>query len=338
MAGVLVVDRRDSGPADRLVLVGGVRPRLLGQGDEWFTLAGFRDAFAGTLLRGSLNSWQSAWRRRSAPRGRWGSRVADFADQCRWATVVGGGDVRPCLPRLTSLPLVGNACWSRRCLRSDGRTGWRAEAAVLRAGRGGDGLAVKGVPFAYLAMSGALRGLGGEFETAARGTWRQPFCGWTHRVGAAGSGVLVGVRDRIRRVGQRFRRGRNACARRALPVATFTCIRQSTASRAVPGRGGGRLGASGHDRLALFTGAGFAGRSYRVLEDVRVRRSATSGSPRTAASVSFLAAVVIVGLGVPGFGAVSASISTVSAHSWAAIASPWPTSFAFGTVQRYWGL
>jgi hypothetical protein len=121
-------------------------------------------------------------------------------------------------------------------------------------------------------------------------------------------------------------------------VATFTCIRQSTASRAVPGRGGGRLGASGHDRLALFTGAGFAGRSYRVLEDVRVRRSATSGSPRTAASVSFLAAVVIVGLGVPGFGAVSASISTVSAHSWAAIASPWPTSFAFGTVQRYWGL
>ena len=286
MAGVLVVDRRDSGAADRLVLVGGVQsaPSWPGRGVvharglpgrlRRHPVAGFAEF---------LGSQRGGGGRRHG--GRWGSRVADVADQCRWATVVGGGDVR-----LAACPVVPHCPWlatlvgAGRCLRSDRRTGWRAEAAVLRAGRGGDGSG---------RQRRAIR-LPGDVGCAARpwrgvrdrrtGAWREPFCGWTHRVGAAGSGVLVGVRDRIRGVGQRFRRGRNAGARRALPGGDLHPVSgDRQLSRAVPGRGRGRLGASGHDRpCPVATGPGLARPELSGTWRAYASGAAPpSGSPRT---------------------------------------------------------
>ena len=296
-----------------LFLLVAFSPRLLGQGEQWFTLAGFRDAFAGTLLRGSLNS------------------LAVSVAAAVGATAVGGAVAWLTL----RTNVVGRQWWAgamfvlllapsylialgwQRLLEPAGvfdlmgvpagglRQWFYGPVGVVMV------LAVKGVPFAYLAMSGALRGLGGEFETAARVHGGSRFAAGRIALAllapACWSAFAIVFAESVSDFGVAATLAHDA----HFPVATFTLYQaidsfpvQFPVAAAV---GWVLLAMTG---LALLLQArALRGRSYRVLGGrTRPAQRHRLGAPAHVASVSFLAAVVLVGLGVPGFGAVSASM------------------------------
>ncbi len=172
-------------------------------------------------------------------------------------------------------------------------------------------LAVKGLPFAYLAVSGALRGLGDEFTAAARvhggGPWTATRITGALLAPAVWSSFAIVFAESISDFGVAATLANDA----KFPVATYTLY---NAVQAFPvdfpvaaAVGWVLLAMAG---LAVFAqNRALKGRSYRVLggRSRRVRR-VELGRWRRPAVASLLALLVIASLGVPVFGALSASV------------------------------
>lgn len=296
-----------------LFLLVAVSPRLLGQGDAWFTLDGFRGALRGTLLRGTLNSLvvgilTGVVATSIGAAVAWVLLRTDVIWRRFWV-----GSMFVLLLSPSYLVALG---WER-LLEPAGvfdlvgipATGLRhlfyGPFGVVVV------LAVKGVPFAYLAFSGALRGLGDEFEAAAR----------VHGGGriAAGRIVLallapacwsafaIVFAESISDFGVAVTLANDA----HFPVATFTlynAIDSFPVEFPVAAAVGWILMAMAG--LALFAQTrALRGRSYRVLggRSRPARRQHLSVAAQFGA-VGSLLALIVVGLGVPSFGAVSASM------------------------------
>lgn len=296
-----------------LFLLVAVSPRLLGQGAQWFTLDGFRAAMSGTLLQGSLNSL-------------WVGVVAAAV-----ATLVGG--VVAWLVLRTDVP--GRALWGgsmfalllapsylialgwERLLEPSGVLDLLAvpAAGVRGVFYGPVGvvvvLSIKGVPFAYLAVSGALRGLGSEFETAARvhGAGRMA----TAKILAAliapacWSAFAIVFAESVSDFGVAATLANDA----HFPVATYTlydAVDSFPVRFPVAAAVGWVLMAMAGLALLAQTRA-LRGRSYRVLGGrTRPAQRHHLRPPAKSASATGLSLLVVIGLGVPTVGAVSASL------------------------------
>lgn len=172
-------------------------------------------------------------------------------------------------------------------------------------------LAVKGLPFAYLAVSGALRGLGDEFAAAARVHGGGP--AQAARITAAllapavWSSFAIVFAESISDFGVAATLANDA----KFPIATYTLY---NAVQAFP-VDFPVAAAVGWVLLAMAGLAVFAqhralrGRSYRVLSgrSRRARRHLLRGSRRVGVLVGLLL-VELIALGVPVFGALSASV------------------------------
>ncbi len=153
-----------------LFLLTAVSPRALGQGGAWFTLDGFRTALTGAFLRAALNSLMvgvAAGIGATAVGGAaaWALVRTDIGARRLWGGVMFGLLLAP-----SYLISLG---WERLLEPAGVLDVLGLHVATVRGLVFGPlgvvlVLAVKGVPFAYLAVTGALRGLGEEFETAAR--------------------------------------------------------------------------------------------------------------------------------------------------------------------------
>lgn len=308
-----------------LFLLVAFSPRLLGQGDAWFTLQGFRDAFRGTLLQGTLNSLMVGTAAGLAATAAgavvaWSLLRTDVAGRRLWAAAMFALLLAPSylialgwerlLEPAGVLDLLGVPATGLRQL-------FYGPFGVVVV------LSVKGVPFAYLAISGALRGLGEEFEAAAR----------VHGAGRLGAARVVvallapacwsafaivfaeSVSD--------FGVGATLANDAHFPVATFTLYNaidsfpvEFPVAAAV---GWVLMGMAG---LALLAQThALRGRSYRVLGGrSRPARRHHLSRPAHLLTLAVLLALVGVGLAVPSFGALSASLvdglgSLVGSHS-----------------------
>jgi iron(III) transport system permease protein len=296
-----------------LFLLVAFSPRLLGQGAAWFTLQGFRDAFTGTLLRGTLNSLvvgvASAVVATAVGAGvAWCVLRTDVVGRRLWA-----GSMFALLLAPSYLIALG---WERLLEPAGVLELLGIPATGLRQAFYGPlgvviVLSVKGVPFAFLALSGALRGLGEEFEAAARvhGGGRSaaarvvlallaPACWSAFAIVFAESVSDFGVAATLANDAH-------------FPVATFTlynAIDNFPVQFPVAAAVGWILMALAGLALLAQTRA-LRGRSYRVLGG-RSRPARRLHLSRTAhlLTVGCLLGLVVVGLGIPSFGAVSASL------------------------------
>lgn len=296
-----------------LFLLAAISPRLFGQGAGWLTLQGFRDALTSSFLRGTLNSL-------------WLGVVAGLA-----ATTLGGLVAW----LLTRAAIVGQRVWTGlmfALLLAPSyliALGWERlfepggvfdllgvpTSVVRQLLYGPIGvamvLAVKGVPFAYLAVSAALRGLGEEFEAAARVHGGGRLSATRMIVAliapACWSAFAIVFAESISDFGVAATLANDA----HFPVATFTlyqAIDNFPVKFATAAAVGWVLVALAGLALLIQTRA-LRGRSYRVLGGRSRPARRHRLSPVThAAALAFLLAVVVIGLGVPGFGAVSASM------------------------------
>ncbi len=296
-----------------LFLLVAVSPRLLGQGSAWFTLDGFRGALSGSFLQGVVNSL--------------GVGVSAAAA----ATVVGAGTSWLCLRTdaparrvwtgtmfaLLLAPSYLIALGWERLLEPSGvlDTIGVPAAGMRDAFYGPVGvivvLAVKGLPFAYLAISGALRGLGSEFEAAARvhGGGRVDAAKIVAALlaPACWSAFAIVFVESISDFGVAATLAKDA----HFPVATYTLYNaidsfpvQFPVAAAV---GWILMGMAG---LAIFAQSrALRGRNYRVLGG-RTRPPTRQRLPSWGRAVSalVLAVLLVVGLGIPVLGAVSASL------------------------------
>ena len=296
-----------------LFLLVAFSPALLGQGPQWFTTDAFGSALSGGFRQAAVNSLV----------------VGVLAGVA--ATLIGSG-VAWAVAR-TDVP--GRAVWSgtmfalllapsylialgwERLLEPAGvldllgaRTG-----AVRGAFYGAFGvvvvLTVKGVPFAYLALSGALRGLGEAYEAAARVHGAGPL-GTARMIAsllapAFWSAFAIVFAESVSDFGVAATLANDA----HFPVATYAlynAVDSFPVNFPVAAAVGWVL--MGMAGLALLAQtAAMRGRSYRVLggRNRPARRHRLSRGARLV-SVGALSAVVGIGLGVPVFGAVAASL------------------------------
>jgi iron(III) transport system permease protein len=296
-----------------LFLLVAFSPRLLDQGSAWFTLAGFKGALTGTLLRGALNSLivgvSSAVLATAVGAGvAWVVLRTDVIGRRLWS-----GSMFALLLAPSYLIALG---WERLLEPAGVMDVLGLPSAGLRhVFYGAIGvivvLTVKGVPFAYLAMSGALRGLGEEFEAAARvhGGGRlaagrvvvallAPACWSAFAIVFAESVSDFGVAATLANDAH-------------FPVATFTlynAVDSFPVQFSVAAAVGWVLMAMAGLALLAQTRA-LRGRSYRVLggRTRPARRHRVTGVTWVA-TVASLFLLLIVGLGVPSFGAISASL------------------------------
>ncbi len=296
-----------------LFLVVAVSPRLLGQGGMWFTLDGFRTALQGTFLRGAVDSLlvgtaAGVIATAAGASVAWLTIRTDVAGRRVWS-----GSMFVLLLAPSYLIALG---WERLLEPSGVLDLLGAPSAAARSAFYGPlgvvvVLAVKGVPFAYLAVSGALRGLGDEFEAAAR----------VHGAGRLAAGRIVVAllapafwsafaivfAESVSDFGVAATLANDA----HFPVATFTLYNavdnfpvQFPVAAAV---GWVLMAMAG---LALLAqGYAVRGKAYRVLGG-RTRPARRHRLSRTTAggAVTAMILLLVVGLGIPAFGAVSASL------------------------------
>lgn len=296
-----------------MFLLAAFSPRLFGQGDAWLTLQGFRQAFTSTFLRSIVNSLEIsvasgvlasvigglvAWlvlRTSVIARALWSGSM--FALLLAPSYLVAMGWQRLFEPSgvfdVLGLPVSG----VRGLLYGP--------VGVIMV------LTFKGVPFAYLAISGALRGLGEEFESAARvhGAGR---VGTTRMLTAliapaVWSSFAIVFAESISDFGVAATLANAA----NYPVATYTLYMAidsyppNFAAAAAVGWVLVTLVA-----LALLAQArALHGRSYRVIGGrTRPARRQSLSLPGHLGALAFLSGVVVIGLGVPAVGAVLASM------------------------------
>lgn len=296
-----------------LFLLVAVSPALVGQGDQWFTLDALRSVLTPAFLPAVLDSLLVgltagvgatavgaviAWvvQRTDLPwRGLWGGSMfalllaPSYLIALGWERLLEPGGVLDAL----GVPAAG--------LRG---LIYGPVGVVLV-------LAVKGLPFAYLAMSSALRGLGDEFESAAR---------------VHGAGRLGGLRIVLALLAPAvwsafaivfaesvsdFGVGATLAVDAHFPLATYAlynAVQAFPVSFPTAAAVGWVLMAMAGIAL-LAQNRALKGRSYRVLggrtRPVRLHRVT---GPARWASLSGLTGMLMVSLGIPIFGAVSASL------------------------------
>jgi iron(III) transport system permease protein len=296
-----------------LFLANAFLPRMFDQGNAWFTLSGFRTAFTGALLHGTLDSllvgvvaavvaavvgFVVAWLvvRTDVPgRQVWSGSMFVLLLAPSYLIALGWERLLEPLGVLDLLHVPDSVP----------RSLLYGPVGVILV------LTVKGVPFAYLAISAALRGLGEEFEAAVR----------VHGGGrldalrvvvallapATWSALAIVFAESVSDFGVAATLANDS----HFPVATYTLYNaveafpvQFTVAAAV----GWVLMALAGLALAAQSMA-IRGRSYQVLGGrTRPARRHELSWPGRIAALAVLALVVLVGLGVPTFGAISASL------------------------------
>lgn len=301
-------------------------PALLSQGPQWFTLSAFSAALSGHLLLGFVNSlvigivtavsaaiigFVLAWIviRTDAPaRGIWTGVV--FA--------------------LFLTPSYLIALGWERLLEPNGvlqTLGWDpAGARDLFYGPGGIVivLTVKGIPFAYLAISNALRGLGHEYEDAVRVHGGGALASMRVVVSLLAPAIWAALAIVFAESVSDFGVASTLANDSHFTVATFELY---TAVQAFPVQFPVASAISWvlliFVVLALWAQSrALKGRSYRVLGG-RSRRAVRRRLSKVekAAVVVGMSLFILIALGVPTFGAVSASLidglgSVGGSHSW----------------------
>lgn len=288
-------------------------PRLFAQGPEWFTLSGFSQAFTGTLLQGVVDSLFVGVMSALAATAvgfaiAWLVIRTDLPGRRVWTGVMFALLLAP-----SYLVALG---WERLLEPSgvldvagfhlDGfRSLFYGPFGVIVV------LSAKGVPFAFLAISGALRGLGEEFESAVRVHGGGPIAAARILVGllapAIWSALAIVFAESVSDFGVAATLANDA----HFPVATYTlynAVQAFPIQFPIAAAVGWIL--MGFVVLALFAqNRALRTRSYRVLSGRSRPARRLRLSP--AARVTGLAAMVlvtVVGIGVPAFGAVSASL------------------------------
>ena len=296
-----------------LFLLVAVTPRLLDQGHQWFTLSGFRQAFTGQLLRGTLDSLLVGVTSAVAASAigfavAWAVLRTDVPARKLWA-----GSMYALLLAPSYLVALG---WERLLepmgvldlmgLHPGGvRSLFYGPFGVILV------LTLKGLPFSYLALSAALRGLGEEFEVAAR----------VHGAGRAGSMRIVAsllapalwsslaivFAESVSDFGVAATLANDA----HFPVATYTlynAVDSFPVSFPVAAAVGWVLMAMAGIAL-LAQSRALRGRSYRVLGGrSRPPRLSRLSRWKKVQAAAAMAVLVTLALGVPAFGAVSASL------------------------------
>ncbi len=296
-----------------LFLLVAFSPRLFDQGPEWFTLSGFREALRGTLLQGLLNSLlvgiATALVATAVGFGvAWAVARTDVPARAVWTGAMFGLLLAPSylvalgwerlLEPAGVLELIGLDVSAVRSL-------FYGPFGVVVV------LAVKGVPFAYLAISSALRGLGEEFESAARvhGGGRTAALRIVVALlaPAVWSALAIVFAESISDFGVAATLANDA----HFPVATFTlydAVDSFPIRFPVAAAVGWMLMAMAGLAL-LAQSRALNGRSYRVLGGrSRPARRHRLSAPARVLTTAGLGAIVVAGLGVPAFGAVSASL------------------------------
>lgn len=301
-------------------------PALLAQGPEWFTLSAFSTALTGHLLLGFVNSLVVGLVTAvlSAAIGfalAWIVLRTDAPARGIWTGVVFALFLTP-----SYLIALG---WER-LLEPNGvlqTLGWDP-AAARNLFYGPVGiivvLTVKGIPFAYLAISNALRGLGHEYEDAVRvhgggrlGAMRVVVSLLAPAIWAA---LAIVFAESVSDFGVASTLANDS----HFTVATFALY---TAVQAFPVQF--PVAAAISWVLLIFVvlaliaqSRALRGRSYRVLGG-RSRRAVRRrlGGVEKAVVLVVMSLLVIVALGVPTFGAISASLidglgSFAGSHQW----------------------
>lgn len=290
-----------------LFLLVAVSPRLFGQGMSWFTLDGFRGALTGALLQGAVNSLMVAiasgvMATVIGAAVAWVALRTDIPGRRLWAASMFALLLAP-----SYLIALG---WERLLEPSGVLDVLGVPSAALRhLFYGPFGvivvLAIKGVPFAYLALAGALRGLGDEFEAAAR--VHGGSAGSAGRIVAAliapacWSAFAIVFAESVSDFGVAATLANDA----HFPVATFTlynAINSFPVNFPIAAAVGWVLMALAGIALLAQTRA-LRGRSYRVLggRSRPARRHRVTGLRRYSAVAAMLG-LMLVGLGVPTFG------------------------------------
>jgi iron(III) transport system permease protein len=296
-----------------LFLLVAFSPRLFAQGPEWFTLSAFGNAFSGPLLQGIENSLLISVTTAVL------SMAIGFA--VAWLVIrsdvpwrrLWTGSMFALLLAPSYLVALG---WERLAepsgvleLMGFNLTGFRSvfygPVGIIVV------LTVKGIPFAYLAISSALRGLGEEFEAAVRvhggGRLAAARTVFSLLAPAVWSALAIVFAESISDFGVAATLANDA----HFPVATFVLYNSVNnfpinfpVAAAV---GWILLGLAG---LALLAQSrALRGRSYRVLGGrSRPARRHRLGLPAKIGATIGVALVALIGLGVPVFGAVSASL------------------------------
>ena len=296
-----------------LFLVVAFSPALLAQGTGWFTWSAFSTALTGHLLLGFVNSlgigiatavlsaaigFGLAWivQRTDAPaRGIWTGVVfalfltPSYLIALGWERLLEPNGV---LQTLGFDPVIA-------------RDVFYGPVGIVVV------LTVKGVPFAYLAISNALRGLGHEFEDAVRVHGGGAFAAARVVVSLLAPAIWAALAIVFAESVSDFGVASTLANDAHFTVATFSLY---TAVQAFPVQFPVAAAISWvlliFVVLALFAqNRAMRGRSYRVLggrSRPAVRRRL--GPAQRAAVVAALTALVVVALGVPSFGAISASL------------------------------
>ncbi|GAA3110056.1 hypothetical protein GCM10010464_86140 [Pseudonocardia yunnanensis] len=296
-----------------LFLLVAFSPRLFDQGPQWFTLESFDEALTGPLLQGLVNS------------------LLVGVTTAVVATAVGFGVAWVLLRTDIRARPVWTATMFALLLAPSYLValGWERliePAGVLDLlGVGIDGfrhlfygpvgvvvvLAVKGVPFAYLAISSALRGLGEEFESAIRVHGGGPVAALRVVVALLSPAVWSALAIVFAESVSDFGVAATLASDAHFPVATFTLY---NAVNSFPIRfpvaaavGWLLMGLAG--LVLLAQSWALRGRSYRVLGGrIRPARRHHLSLPAHVSTLAALLCLVAAGLGVPALGAVSASL------------------------------
>ena len=290
-----------------------VSPRLFAQGPQWFTLTYLRQSLTGSTVVPVINSlWVSS---AAAAIGlAVGFPVAWLAARTtmpgrRW--VSGGMWLALLLP--SWLPAIG---WER-LVQQDGvmyRIGldWPWVTHLVMGPFGVTLLlGLRCVPFSYLAISAALNGLGQEFEDAARvhgaSRWQALRLVVPILAPAIMSALAIGFAESISDFGVAATLAYNSNFTLAT-YALYAAIGNFPPSFPLAAATAWLLVAAVAIPLALQARA-LRGRSYAILSG-RTRQAVRRrlGRLESAAAGSGLALFFLIILGIPGFGAVSASL------------------------------
>lgn len=290
-------------------------PRLFDQGSQWFTLANFSSALSGENLQGLMNSLLVGVT----------SAVLAVAMGFPIAWVLGRTN-------LAGRTVFGVGMWMVLLLPSWlPALGWERlvapggvlvqlgipESALQHLIFGPFGvillLALKGVPFVYLAITAGLTGLGQEFEDAARvhgaSRWGAVRMVTPILAPAIWSALAIVFAESVSDFGVASTLAFNA----HFPLATYTlfaAINNFPANFPVASAIGWLLVGSVVIPLALQAKA-LRGRSYAVLSG-RTRPAVRRQLTRRGRVLGLLSvgAFYVIALGVPGVGAMSASLLT----------------------------
>lgn len=296
-----------------LFLIVAISPRLLDQGTAWFTLGAFRTALHGPLLHGVLDSLAVGVVAAAAAAAigfavAWLVLRSDLPGRRLWAGAMFA---------LLLAPSYLVALGFERLLEPSGVLdvlGWHP--TLLRGLFYGPlgvivVLTIKGVPFAYLAISSALRGLGEEFEAAVRahggGVAAAARMTFSLIAPAIWSALAIVFAESVSDFGVAATLANDA----HFPVATFVLYNavanfpvQFPVAAAV---GWVLMGMAG---LALLAQSrALRGRSFRVLGGrTRTVRRIRLSRLSTLLALAAMTGFVVISLGAPVFGAISASL------------------------------